>query len=140
MGWYDEIIRVPRPPSDPLRLHQRRILGQPITLPLPLRREHGPPPWHQRRFLAYKKRRQVNFRRSLSRFGHGRNRSRSKRGAAERFPRTWDKCSTVEQSAHRAIAFGFLLVLKFFFSVLAFPESYLSLSRGDRSHLNVDKN
>jgi len=46
----------------------------------------------------------------------------------------------VEQSAHHAIAFGFLLVLKFFFSVLAFPESYLSLSRGDRSHLNVDKN
>jgi hypothetical protein len=39
---------------------------------------------------------------------------------AERFPRTWDKCSTVERSAHRAIAFGFLLFLKFFFSVLAF--------------------
>jgi hypothetical protein len=60
---------------------------------------------------------------------------------AERFPHTWDKCSTVEQSAHHAIAFGFLPFLKFFFSVLAFPESYLSLSLGDRSNpTNVDEN
>jgi hypothetical protein len=47
----------------------------------------------------------------------------------------------VERSAHRAIAFGFLLFLKFFSSVLAFSWSYLSLSLGDRHYAaNVDAN
>src|SRR5207342_280967 len=119
ISWNDAPIRVPRHPSDPLRQDPRRTLGQPITRPLPLPREHGLPPWCRRRFLAYKIGRQISFRRSLSRFDPGKNRNWSRRGAAKRFPRTLDKCSTVERSAHRAIAFGFSLFLKFFSLVLA---------------------